>query len=187
MIVHRTLPWDGHVGVDEPGGALWFPRRLQGQGRHDNPDVYGCLYVTEDPVSAIAERLAPFRGSGRLVPALLEQAGHPLALASIELSGDAAVIDLDDPRTLVRERLRPSAVATRTRPTTQAYALAIYERHKPAALRWWSTLESGWANLTLFDRVAARHLAVAKVRPLSLDDAQVAAAADALGLTPGRG
>lgn len=182
MIVHRALPWDVRAAAHEPGGPLWFPRQLQGQGRHDNPESYGCLYVTEDPVSAIAERLAPFRGSGRIDASLLEQGGRPLAVVAIDMSDEAAVIDLDDPRTLVRERLRPSAVATRTRSTTQAYALALYERRAPSALRWWSTLESSWANLTIFDQ-AAEHLAVAEVRPLTVDDPDVATAADALGLT----
>ena len=45
------------------GGALWFPRRYQGDGRHDNPDVYGCLYVATEPVAAIVEQLARFRGA----------------------------------------------------------------------------------------------------------------------------
>lgn len=182
MIVHRTLPLNAGVGDTEPGGPLWFPRRFQGSGRHDNPDIYGCLYVAAEPVSAIAERLAPFRGSGALAPELLERAGRPLALVTIDVPDEPApIIDLDEPRTLTRERLRPSTVATRERSTTQAYAAALYERHSPAGLRWWSTLESSWTNLTLFDNVAPR-LTLSDMRVLDVDDRDVRAAADWLGL-----
>ena len=60
------------------------------------------------------------------------------------------VVDLDEPRVLVRERLRPSVVATRQREVTQPQALALFERGA-AGMRWWSTFESLWANVTLFD------------------------------------
>lgn len=64
MIVWRALPWRPHARPTEPGGALWFPRELQGAGRHDNPDLYGCLYVGESSLSPLVEALAPFRGAG---------------------------------------------------------------------------------------------------------------------------
>jgi hypothetical protein len=80
----------------------------------------------------------------------------PLALAAIELADAAELVDLDDPRTLRREGLRPSAVATRQREMTQPQALDLFRRHPGAAgLRWWSIWESQWANVTLFDRAAA--------------------------------
>jgi hypothetical protein len=180
LIVHRALPWEPRAGDKEPGGPLWFPRQLQGHGRHDNPDMYGCLYVSEEPISCIAERLAPFRG-GRLDESLLTQGGLPLALAAIDMGSADGVIDLDDPGRLTREKLRPSIVATRNRSATQSYAADLYERHEPAALRWWSTLEASWMNLTLFDRAASK-LSVDSVRVLAVDDPDVRAAADALGL-----
>ena len=40
-----------------------FRRPFQGDGRHDNPHVYGCLYLAESAVSSIVEQLAPFRGN----------------------------------------------------------------------------------------------------------------------------
>jgi hypothetical protein len=92
------------------------------------------------------------------------------------------LVDLDDPRQLVRERLRPSVVATRERATTQRQARTLYERHAHAAgLRWWSTFESTWINVTVFDRVASR-LRLVDVRPLVIDDPVVVDAADWLGL-----
>ena len=182
MILHRCFAWNRRARATQADGALWFPRPFQGEGRHDNPDVYGCLYVTEEPASAALEQLARFRGQ-RLTDGMLLRRGLPLALATIELPDDAQLIDLDDPRQLSRNRLRPSLVATRRRTVTQPQALALYRRHSGAAgLRWWSTFESLWANVTLFDR-ATSALRLLDVRRLARDDAVVATAADLLGIS----
>jgi hypothetical protein len=161
---------------------LWFPRLLQGEGRHDNPDLYGCLYAAAEPVGAIAETLAPFRGSGRLDPSMLRRAGRPLYLGKLVLADGAGVLDLDDPEVLVREELRPSRVATRHRSTTQRQAARLHQSHpETVALRWWSTIESMLLNLTIFDR-GAPMLELEDRRKLSLEDPEVAAAAELLGL-----
>ena len=184
MILWRVLPWDPSAAPDAPGGALWFPRPFQGTGRHDDPARYGCLYVTEQPVAAIAEALAPFRGTGDLAPELLTRMGRPLAVAELALADGAELVDLDAPSTLVTERLRPSQVATGRRHVTQAYAVRLFDAHARAAgLRWWSTLEAAWACVTLFDR-AAGALAVRSVRRLAITDADVLEAAAFLGLAP---
>jgi len=182
VILWRVLPWDPSARPATPGGALWFPRPFQGTGRHDSPARYGCLYVTEGPASAIAEALAPFRGTGDLRPELLARMGRPLALAELELTGAGALIDLDDPAVLTAEALRPSGVATTRRAPTQAYAARLFDAHPDAAgLRWWSTLEASWINVTLFDR-AVPALTVRGVRPLAPDDEDVHEAARFLGL-----
>lgn len=161
--------------------ALWFPRVFQGEGRHDNPTRYGCLYLADRPLSCVVEQLARFRGQ-RLVPGLLRRRGLPLALAAVELRDDATLLDLDDPAVLRRERLRPSVVATRHRDVTQPQAAALYARHPDAlGLRWWSTWEASWANVTLFDR-AAGALRAREVRDLTVDDPAVVEAADFFGL-----
>jgi RES domain len=181
VILYRCLAWNERAAPADPDGALWFPRPYQGEGRHDNPDVYGCLYLSEAPLSCVVEQLARFRGQ-RLVPALLRRRELPLALAELELPDEAELIDLDEPVVLRRERLRPSRVATRNRDVTRPQARALHERHAQAAgLRWWSTFESLWANVTLFDRAAAR-LRLATVRALDLADEEVLSAADVLGL-----
>lgn len=181
MIFYRCLAWNERAAPDSPDGALWFPRPYQGEGRHDNPLVYGCLYVSEDPLSCVVEQLARFRGQ-RLTAALLRRRGLPLALAGVELPDGAELVDLDEPAVLRRERLRPSRVATRERDITQPQALSLHEAHSNAAgLRWWSTFESLWANVTLFDR-AASGLRLASVRALDLASDEIAAAADVLGL-----
>lgn len=183
MILHRCFAWERTARPDGPDGPLSFPRAFQGEGRHDNPDAYGALYVSEAEVSCVVEQLAQFRGQA-LVPGLLRRRGLPLAVAALELADGAPLVDLDEPRVLRSERLRPSLVATRRRDVTQPQALALHRAHPHAAgLRWWSTYESLWANATLFDR-AAPALAVHEVRELTTADEAVVAAADLLGLRP---
>jgi hypothetical protein len=132
--------------------------------------------LADRPLSCVVEQLARFRGQ-RLTASLLRRRGLPLALAALELEDDAQLVDLDDPAVLRRERLRPSKVATRERDVTQPQALALYERHPQAAgLRWWSTYESLWANVTIFDRAKPR-LRVVDVRELTLDAPAVVEAA----------
>lgn len=182
MRLWRVLPWDPSAPTGHPGHALWIPREYQGSGRHDAPDRYGCLYLAEAPVSAVAEMLAPFRGTGDLHPELLVRAGRQLALAELQLTEASTLIDLDDPGVLITESLCPSVVATGQRSITQAYAVAQFERHSDAAgLRWWSTLESSWIQVTLFDR-ALPALRVRSIRALAMDDDAVTAAASHLGL-----
>jgi RES domain len=181
VILYRCFAWSRRAGPDDPDGPLWFPRVFQGEGRHDNPDVYGCLYLADRPVSGVVEQLARFRGQ-RLAPTMLRRWALPLALAELDLSDDAELVDLDDPHVLVDEELRPSSVATRSRIVTQPQALALYHRHAAAAgLRWWSTYEALWGNVTLFDRAGPR-LIVRETRELTLEDSAVLDAAELLGL-----
>jgi hypothetical protein len=181
VIVHRCFPLSARARADAADGPLWFPRPLQGEGRHDNPDVYGCLYLSDRPLSPVVEQLAAFRGQ-RLSAAMLRRRGLPLALAEIELDEDAVLIDLDDPATLRREGLRPSRVATRRRETTQPQALELYRRHAAAAgLRWWSVWESQWANITVFDR-AASALRLLRTQVLTLEHPAVIEAAEIFAL-----
>jgi hypothetical protein len=181
MLLYRCFGWNRRARPADRDGALWFPRELQGEGRHDNPDLYGCLYVADRAVSAVVEQLARFRGQ-RLTAGMLVRRGLPLAVATIELPEARRVLDLDDPAFLSSHDLRPSVVATRTRAVTQPQALALFRRHpRAAALRWWSTYEALWANYTVFDR-AAGDLELGDVRRLGLEDPDVASAADLLGI-----
>lgn len=181
MILYRCFAWNERARKDGMDGPLWFPRPYQGEGRHDNPDRYGCLYVADRAVSSVVEQLARFRGQ-RLTAALLRRRGLPLGLAELELGDGVELVDLDQPSVLRRERLRPSLVATRRRAVTQPQALALHDRHPGAAgLRWWSSYEALWANVTLFDRAAAQ-LRVREVRSLAIDDPAVVEAAEFFAL-----
>jgi hypothetical protein len=181
VILYRCFAWNDRARAAEPDGPLWFPRVFQGEGRHDNPDLYGCLYLADRALSCVVEQLARFR-SQRLTPALLRRRGLPLALAELELTDGAELIDLDDPAVLRRERLRPSLVATRRRDVTQPQARTLHERHRAVAgLRWWSTFEAQWSNVTVFER-ATRSLRVESVTALGVDHAAVIDAAEFFGL-----
>ena len=115
-------------------------------------------------------------------PALLRRRGLPLGLAELELKDAVSLIDLDDPSTLKRERLRPSFVATRNRAVTQPQARALHAKYRDAGgLRWWSTYEALWMHVTLFDR-AIPGLTVRGVRALTVDDPDVAGAAERFGM-----
>lgn len=181
MILFRCFAWNEAAKPDQRDGPLSYPREFQGEGRHDNPDVYGCLYLADRPVSCIVEQLARFRGQ-RLSPPLLRRRGLPLALAELELNAEAELVDLDDPAILRREKLRPSVVATRDRDVTQPQARALHSKHPAAAgLRWWSTYEALWVHVTLFDRAASR-LRVRGIRALTIDDPAVLEAAGRFNL-----
>jgi RES domain len=181
VTLYRCFAWDLAGSGVQWGGPAWFPRPLQGEGRHDAPERYGCLYVSEEPVSAVVEELAPLAGS-ELAAGDLVRGRLPLALAALRLPDEAVLVDLDDPEVLAAEELRPSDVATPQRAASQAAALALHGRHPDAfGIRWWSTFEPAWANVTLFDR-AAEALKVKDVRELRLDDEVVGEAAQFLGL-----
>src|SRR5262249_55824613 len=127
-------------------------------------------------VSAVVEQIARFR-SQRLSPPLLQRRGLPLGLAEIELSDSAELLNFDDPAVLSREKLQPSVIATRHREVTQPQARNLYERRRRAVgLSWWSTYESLWTNVTLFDR-ASSLLRVQSVRVLRIGDPAVTEAA----------
>lgn len=180
MILYRCFAWNGDA-PDEPDGALWFPRPFQGEGRHDNPQIYGCLYLADRPVSCVVEQFAAFRGQ-RVIKSMLRRRGLPLALAEIQLDDGAMLLDLDDPNVLRREHLRPSRVATGDRTITQPEALRLFRAHSDlAGLKWWSRWESLWTNVTIFDR-AARALRLVSVRELTLDAPALVEAAERFGL-----
>jgi hypothetical protein len=184
VILYRCFAWNETSAPAAPDGPLWFPRPYQGEGRHDNPDVFGCLYLADRAVSSVVEQLARFR-TQRLAPALLRRRGLPLALAEVTLDPAAVLLDFDEPRVLTRERLRPSLVATRNRDITRPQARAVFEKHPSVAgLRWWSTYEATWTHVTLFDRAAA-HLHLGDVRVLTLANPFVIEAAQLFAMRIG--
>lgn len=181
MTLYRCFAWNQAAGDGEPDSPRWVPRPFQGDGRHDNPDVYGCLYLSDRALSCVAEQFAAFRGQ-RLIPSMLVRRGLPLALARFELPEQTRLLDLDDPSVLTGLDLRPSRVATRDRAVTQPQALAAYRRRPTVSgIAWWSTWEAQWRNVTLFDR-AVRHLRVGQVEVLTPTHPAVQDAADWFGL-----
>jgi len=157
-------------------------RDRQGSGRHDNPEHYGALYAARTPESAVAEGIQAFRGRTLTDQHLRRADGRQAAIASIDESQLGTLVDLDDPKELVRRDLRPSSVATSERLATQPIALAVYLEGYPG-LSWWSVLEASWTNVTLFAERAVPSLTLARdPEPLSIAHPAVRSASDALGI-----
>jgi len=178
-VLYRVFP---HVAGTEPR-PLAVPRAAQGAGRHDNPDHYLALYLARDPVAAVAERIQAFRGQELADGDLRRAGGAVLTLAAIDDSGlTPALVDLDDPAILVRDRLRPSLVASLDRARTQRMALGYFERDA-VGLSWWSTLRADWTNVTLFDvRVGPGALTVGALVTLTVVEPVVVEAAARIGV-----
>lgn len=179
---YRLFPWDPAAARSSPGGALYNPRAQQGSGRHDNPDLYGALYLARVEVSAVAEWLAGFRGQ-RLGPDdFLRTDGRRWALVGLDEGALRGLVDLDDPGELVSRRLRPSRVATRTRSSTREVAGDLFAEGVPG-FGWWSTLEASWPNVTLFAERVVNVIHVADgPREIAIEDPVVRVAAAAIGV-----
>ena len=182
-MLYRLFPWDPAADASSVGGALFSPRAQQGRGRHDNPDLYGALYVARVEASAVAEWLAGFRGQTLGPDDLARTDGRRWALVGLDDAALRGMVDLDDPMELASRRVRPSRVATRTRSTTQQVAETLFAEGIPG-FGWWSTLEASWPNVTLFAERALDALDVSDgPREIGIDDPVVRAAAAAIGVT----
>lgn len=182
-MLHRLFPWDPAADASSPGGALFNPRAQQGSGRHDNPDLYGALYLSRIEVSAVAEWLAGFRGQTLMPDDFTRTDGRRWGLVGLDNAALRGIVDLDDPLELAARKLRPSMVATRTRSTTQQAAGTLFAEGI-RGFGWWSTLEASWPNVTLFAERAIAALNVADgPREIGIDDPVVRAAAAAIGVT----
>ena len=144
---------------------------MQGGGRIDNPSVYSVLYLSNDPAGAIAEAFGRFAEWTEFLfdgpPSL---PGSARALASFHLDDSTSVCDLDDPKQLLRLRLRPSDVVSRDYTRTREWALRVYEQQTWAGIRWWSYYDPRWTSYGLWD---LRKLRLKDVTPLQLDDPAV--------------
>jgi RES domain len=185
-VLYRVFPARDGAGPADDGGALFVARALQGSSRHDNPERYGALYATRVALSAVAERLLRFRGQRLSDADLVRADGRRYAVAAIDDAALTAVPDLDDPQELVHRRLRPSWVATSDRSVTQPIALQAFEDGSEG-FAWWSTIEAGWSNVTLFaERTIPRLRVGARPDPLTIGHPLVRAAADRFGIRLGR-
>jgi hypothetical protein len=177
-VLYRVFPFDP-ARDPEP---LAVARSLQGGGRHDNPDRYTALYLSIEPISAVAERIQAFRGDRLTAADLRLSDGRVLAMATLDDSQVPPLVDLDDPHVLVDIGRRPSEVASGRRRRTQALALDRFETGA-VGFSWWSTLEAEWTNVTLFDvRLPTGALATQDVTALATSHPAVIAAADRLGI-----
>ncbi len=152
--VYRVFAYDARAAPTEPGGVLYIPR--QGNGRVDNPQAYQARYASDSPAGACAEVFN--YGTYREIWSAAMLRGVPglpnsrRALAWYDLREDARpVCDLDDPRELAAQRLRPSRVITRDYHVSQAWALCLFEAEQWSGVRWWSYHNARWSSMALWD------------------------------------
>jgi hypothetical protein len=179
-MLYRVFPMLPGAAPTQDGGPLYVDRSLQGSGRHDNPNVFAVLYASRQPESAVAERVKWFQGRTLTDDHLRRADGRSYALAALDDRGLDGVVDLDDPRELLRLGVRPSQIATHARSVTQGIAMTIFEEGR-AGLGWWSTIEASWPNVTLFvERSIDRLVVAGEPEPLSVHHTMVVAAAEFL-------
>jgi hypothetical protein len=141
----------------------------------DNPDLYSVLYLGNSPSGAMAEAFGRFP---EWTPAMLRGSpslpGSTRVLARYDLDAREPLCDLDDPRQLLRLRLRPSNVVSRDYVRTRAWARRIYETRAWAGISWWSYYDLQWTSVGLWK---TDRLTLMEVQELQLDHPAVSDAA----------
>ena len=176
------FPWDPAAADGEPFSSSYMPP-YQGHGRFDLPEHRtSLLYLAEDPVHAVAERIQDLRNQD-LEPDDLMEGGHRYALVETSLPDTvfADIADLCAPDQIARLDAAPDAVAARARRTTQALSGRLHAEGC-AGLRWWSVFWGEWHSLIVFrDRLPAPPAYGAPV-PLDFDHLALREAALRLGI-----
>lgn len=174
---YRVFPWLPEAPTRATGHPLGVPQ-VQGAGRVDNPDHYRILYVSDAPAGAVAEAFGNhIIWSDGLLRGRPGLPGSTTALAVYSAPG-LGVVDLDDPRALLRRRLKPSEVVTRDRAVSQAWALRIFHEGRASGVRWWSRYDSAWGSYGLWD---TKRITVREVGALTRDHPAVVEARRILG------
>lgn len=146
----------------------------QGTGRWDNPSLYRCLYVAEQPEAAVGETFASFPRWQLALIAFPQVPGAERRLVTYHYDEEAhPALDLDDARVLLDRALRPTDVVARVPPRTQDLARRIHDEGRWSGIRWWSIHRPEWRLRALWDHVS---LEVADVADLPGNPAVAAAA-----------
>jgi len=93
--------------------------------------------------------------------------GSVRVIARYLLPETVRVCNLDEPRQLLKLKLRPSQVVSRDYTVTRDWARRIHEQRQWAGVRWWSYYDSRWSSHGLWD---LRSLVLDEIRVLRLDD-----------------
>ncbi|MGH7707130.1 MAG: RES family NAD+ phosphorylase [Vulcanimicrobiaceae bacterium] len=150
--LYRVFSHDPNAAADEPGGVLFIP--TQGGGRIDNPDLYAVRYLGDSPAGACAEVFNSGKYRQDWSSEMLRP--HPKlpkrrrALAWFDLPDNAPICNLDDPRELTKQRMRPSRVIARDYATTQQWARKLFRQGRWDGVRWWSYHDARWASIGLW-------------------------------------
>jgi len=164
--LYRVFYWDGHSTGASEGGPLFVPQELQGAGRHDIPELDGVIYTSVAPVSCVAEAIKDFRSQEVRSAIFLRPDGHRRSLAAFDLADTVRLLDLDDPKELVKRGINPSQVSSPTRSVTQGLTRQLFEEGL-AGFYWWSALNASWKNVTLFKSRVIKSLSL-KEKPVEL-------------------
>ncbi|MFN0118431.1 MAG: hypothetical protein ACKVQC_09105 [Elusimicrobiota bacterium] len=167
MKLYRVFPWHQGVPFFKEGGPLYVPRKRQGSQRHDIPDLDGVIYSSQIELSAVVESLSQFSGSSLENADFISPTGNILSLATYELSDYSHLINLDDPKTLSKFKLRPSEVITRIYSGTRKMSERFW-REGAIGFIWPSSQEASWPNVTLFESRVRKYLKVVanSIQPL---------------------
>lgn len=183
MLLYRVFPYLD-AAKDGESGSPTYLHRPQGGGRLDNPGVYDVWYFSTIPEAGIAEvfeRNPIWRDGMFDYPTVT---GSRRALGAYRVDDGIGTLDLDDARALLDRGLRPTQVVTRNRPTTQAWALNIWNEGRWAGVRWWSFHRPHWPIVALWTAPGADCPAeVVEVETLHIGHRSVVDAAASLGKT----
>ncbi len=171
MKLYRVFDWDNskkHYS-NKPGSPVYIPRDKQGRGRHDIPQIDGMFYCSFSSHSAIAEQLYDFMNIKINDSIFNLSNGWTQALAEIEIKGTIKLADLNDSKLLVKYDIKPSEVVTSDIERTQQLA-EFFHRKKYDGIKWFSSIESSWTNVSLFASRTHSILkkSVKEITPLSI-------------------
>ena len=177
MILYRCFPYIPAIKKIEPGHPLYIPAS-RSTGRINNPDIYSPSYWSAQPECAVAETYGnqmlwssgTFAGTPQL-----PHANH--AIATIEITDNARIFNMDNAPNLVKLRLRPSQVVTRDNAVTQDWARKIFELGTYAGISWWSIFWPEWMSCGVWNLTGVKILSIEN---LSIGHAAVLKSAEVL-------
>lgn len=146
----RVFPYDPSADPGDEFSAQYVPARHQGSGRFDVAES-AVIYLAEDPVHAIAEKLHKWRGR-TIRESHLRERGRPLALVEVEVTIDAeSLVDVCLPPVVASRDAPPDEIAAREASTSQEIAARIFgAEDAPVGIRWWSSFWGEWHSVVLF-------------------------------------
>jgi RES domain len=182
VIFYRVFDWDGRSLGAELGGPLFVPRKMQGAGRFDIPELDGVLYASAGELGAVAETLQGFRSRTITNRHFERPDGRRKAIVAFEIATHVKLVDLDDAQTLARLTLAPSQVMTHHRVVTHPIVQRLYHERADGLL-WPSAIEGSWKNACLFDsRIQSKLRLSSEIQPLTIKHPIVQKAAAWLNL-----
>lgn len=161
MNLYRVIPYDPSAAPTQRGGALFVPPGSR-RNRIDNPDLYDVLYLAAAPEAAIAESFG--RSPIWTAETFIHGTGRPYSLLTYDVPDDIPIFDLDDIDALRSIGImRPSAIVTRDRAKTQAWARSIFESGRYVGASWWSYYSPDWIVMGLWNRSAVTTTTVPEI------------------------